>query len=356
VKATMARDFLRLKLISFIVPLLLLASPLHAKRKDDVVIMANGDKFTGEIKALEYGELVFKSDYMKDSVHLDWKRVQELRSQDTFIVGLDDGTRVTGLISKLTTLANEGKNFTIISEDSNLDVAPSDVITIGQREGKFWNQLTGSINYGFSFASGNNATNSSLAADVAYRTAKNTIQMATTSQFDSQKNATSTNRYTLDSEYDRRFTHNWFAAGLFSALKSNQQDLNLRTTYGGGIGRILVQTDRTSLSTVAGLAYTHENYSPQSGSEPVRNNLENLLGLTFSTFTFNKLTMRSQTLLFPSLSDPGRFRLATQSGLKIELIRNFDWSLQLYENYDSRPPIKANKNDLGITTSVGWTF
>jgi hypothetical protein len=44
--------------------------PSLGKRKDEVVIMTNGDKFTGEIKGVQYGELMFKSDYMmKDSVH-----------------------------------------------------------------------------------------------------------------------------------------------------------------------------------------------------------------------------------------------------------------------------------------------
>jgi hypothetical protein len=66
--------------------LLLLTCPSFGKRKDDVVIMKNGDKFTGEIKALQYGELIFKSSYMKDNVHLDWKQVKTLRSQDAFIV------------------------------------------------------------------------------------------------------------------------------------------------------------------------------------------------------------------------------------------------------------------------------
>jgi hypothetical protein len=49
-----------------------LASPVFAKRKDDVVVMKNGDCFTGEIKGLQQGELIFKSSYMKDSVRLDW--------------------------------------------------------------------------------------------------------------------------------------------------------------------------------------------------------------------------------------------------------------------------------------------
>ena len=55
---------------------------------------------TGEIKALQYGELIFKSSYMKDDVHLDWKEVKTIESQGAFIVGLSDGKRTTGFISK----------------------------------------------------------------------------------------------------------------------------------------------------------------------------------------------------------------------------------------------------------------
>lgn len=342
-----------------VVPLALVvlwACSSFGKRKDDVVIMKNGDKFTGEIKALKYGELIFKSSYMKDDVHLDWKEVQTMESQDFFIVGLSDGERVTGFISK-----NDGKDgssseLKIIAEGAAVDVSSSDVIAIGQREVSFWNQLTGSINYGFDFSSGNTATTSSLGADVAYRTTKNSVQLATSSQFGSQANAKDTNRFTFDSQYARMITNHWLAAGLFSLLKSNQQDLKLRSTYGAAMGRKLVQTDKTALTVLAGGAYSHESYVPQPGTEPVHNNAESLLGVTFSTFRFKTLNFNSQTLLFPSLSDPGRLRISSQSYLRIELLRNFYWNFQLYENYDTRPPINAPKNDLGLTTSLGWTF
>jgi hypothetical protein len=176
---------------------LLLASPAFGKRKDDVVIMKNGDKFTGETKALQYGVLIFKSDYMKDSVHLDWRQVETLQSKDTFIVGLSNGERVTGFIEKETTVGGDGNDFKIIAEGAAVETSPADVIAIGQREVSFWNQLTGSISYGFSFASGNKSTNSSLSSDVAFRTSKNSVQLAATSDFDSQSNAKDTNRVTL---------------------------------------------------------------------------------------------------------------------------------------------------------------
>ena len=45
-----------LKCIALIAVLVVFACPLFGKRKDDVVIMKNGDTFTGEIKGLQHGE------------------------------------------------------------------------------------------------------------------------------------------------------------------------------------------------------------------------------------------------------------------------------------------------------------
>jgi putative salt-induced outer membrane protein YdiY len=180
--------------------------------------------------------------------------------------------------------------------------------------------------------------------------------LATSSQFGSQTNAENTNRFNFDSQYARMLTDKWLAAGLFSLLRSNQQDLRLRSTYGAAMGRKLMQTDKTALTVIGGAAYSHESYIPQLSTEPVHNNAESLFGVTFSTFRFKTLNLKSHTLLFPSLSDPGRLRMSSQADLRIELVRNFYWDFALYENYDTRPPVNAPKNDLGITTSLGWTF
>jgi putative salt-induced outer membrane protein YdiY len=339
--------------IAAMMVLLLFSCPLFAKRKDDVVVMQNGDHFTGEIKGLKHGELLFKCDYMTDSMHLDWKRVKQLESKDTYIVTLQNGARVMGEIAQAGGAAEE--EFQVIAGASTVRVNTPEVIAIQQREGSFWNQLTGSVNYGLSFSSGNNSINSSLGANVAYYTAKNSVYLSTSSQFDSQANATNTNRFTLDSRYGHQITQQWFAGGIGALLKSNHQDLDLRASLGGIIGRRLVQTDRTSLLLMGGTVYSHERYFPQAGSAPA-SNAEALAALAFSTFRFKTVDINSQMLVFPSLSDPGRVRLASQSNLQIELLRNFFWNFQFYENFDSRTPVVAPRNDLGVTTSVGWRF
>ena len=342
--------------LTALIVLLMLAGSAFGKSKDDVVVMKNGDRLTGEIKSLEHGVLSFKAAYMIDPVQLDWDRVERLESKDTFVVGLNTGIRVTGGIAKVAGTPESDKDFKIVEASSTIVVKPTEVIAIQQHETNFWDQLTGSINYGFSFSSGNSATNSSLGANVGYSTEKNSIQLASTSQFDSQSNAKSTNRFTFDSQYGRTITGKWIAAGLFSLLKSNQQDLDLRSTYGGGLGRKLIQTGKTTLTALGGAVYTHESYSTQPGAAAAYNNAEGLAGFNFSTYRFKTLGITSQLLVFPSISDPGRVRLSSQSDLQIEIVRNLYWNFGLYDNVDSRPPVTAPKNDLGITTSLGWKF
>jgi hypothetical protein len=68
------------------------------------------------------------------------------------------------------------------------------------------------------------------------------------------------------------------------------------------------------------------------------------------------MDISSNALIFPSLTDPGRVRLSMQSNLRIEVVKNLNWDFGLYENFDSRPPVNAPRNDLGVTTGLGWKF
>src|SRR5258708_30709681 len=221
--------------------------------------------------------------------------VERVESKDNFIVELRNGKRLTGIIEKSATSEASAKNFEIVSGKRIIRVGSSDVTLIQQREERFWNQLTGSVNYGFSFTSASSAVSSSLGADVAYRSSKNLVQLASTSQFDSQSGSNNANRFTFDSYYGRSLTNKWIAAGLFSLLKSNQQDLNLRSTSGAALVRRLVQTDTTSVQALAGLVDNHEQYEPQPGTKPVHNNAEALVRVRFVMFLFKTLNINSQT-------------------------------------------------------------
>jgi hypothetical protein len=116
-----------------------------------------------------------------------------------------------------------------------------------------------------------------------------------------------------------------------------------------------MQTERTRLALFGGVAGTREKYSADLGT-PRTTNADALVGLDFNTFRFKTTDISSRFLLYPSLTTPGRTRMQFKTDLRVKIVKDLYWGLHLYENYDSKPPVKADKNDLQVSTSLGWTF
>jgi len=326
-----------------------------AKSVEDVVVLKNGDRMTGEIKGLQRGELRIKSDYMAEAVRLDWSKVESLESKSTFMIWLVDGKLVTDVMRLLPTKSSVATNFVIGNSQDNIRVQQLDVIRITPVDRGFWRRLEGSIDFGLSFTSGNDQYQTQLTATTTYRTGAHSFTASVDSAFSGQTEGTSTTRNQFTFDYRRQLNERWYAGGLFDLLRSDQQSLRLRTTAGGLIGRNLKQTEHTRLSVFGGLVGAREHYTTVLG-QPQATNADGLAGLDFFTFRFSKTDIRSRLSVFPSLTTPGRMRLQTTSDLRIKIVKDLWWGFHLYENFDSKPPVAADKNDLGISTSVGWKF
>jgi len=328
---------------------------VNAARDDDVVILKNGDRMTGEIKSLQRGELLFKAGYMAESVRLDWTKVQWLQSKSQFLIYLTNGQRYTGALQVASVTAAGNENFVIDVDKVRLQVNQIEVLRIVPVEEKFWRQLEGSIDFGFSFTSGNDQYQAQLLATTTYRRGSHTMTASIDSVFSGQPKGTSTARKQFTFDYTKQVSPKYYVGGLLDFLSSDQQSLDLRTTAGALVGRNIVQTERTRFSAFAGAVGTREKYSAIV-NQAEATNADAITGFDFQTFRFNATDIRSRFLLFPSMSNPGRMRMQATSDLRIKIAKDLWWGFHFYENFDSRPPINANKNDLGISTSVGWKF
>jgi putative salt-induced outer membrane protein YdiY len=335
--------------------ILLWAGAANASRDDDVVILRNGDRMTGEIKSLQRGELRFKAGYMAEAVRLDWTKVQRLESKSQFIIYLTNGQRFTGSLQVDSPTQLGIENFVIDVDKDRHRVNQIDVLRIAPAEEMFWRQLEGSIDFGFSFTSGNDQYQAQFLASAIYRRGTHTFGASVDSVFSGQPKGTSTARKQFTFDYTKQLTTKYYAGGLLDFLSSDQQSLDLRTTAGALLGRNFVQTERTRLSAFAGAVGTREKYSATL-NQTHTTNADALTGVDFLTFRFNATDIRSRVMVFPSLSNPGRMRMQATTDLSIKVAKDLWWGFHFYENFDSKPPISANKNDLGISTSLGWKF
>src|SRR5262245_14445362 len=95
-----------------VVAILLFAVQCMA-RSDDVVILKNGDRLTGEIKSLQRGELRFKASYMAESVRLDWTKIDQLESRGKFQIFLVDGKLFNDSVRMTASTSSETDNVVI---------------------------------------------------------------------------------------------------------------------------------------------------------------------------------------------------------------------------------------------------
>jgi len=336
--------------------------PLYAA-KDDVVVMKNGDRFTGEIKQLQYGQLLFKSAYMAANVNLDWERVEQITSRERFRVELSDGRTFIGTISK-----GEGvERIDLIGEEQDHEeerpelereqaFEQSEVVVVNRQQRSVWQRMDGSIDYGFNFNSGNNQTQSTLNAAFSYPWGQNSVNATASQVFNSQNEAENTKRTDFVLGYEHAFARKWYAASLLNLQQSNQQQLALRASFGGGGGRRLIRTNRMELRTMFGAVMTREKFSDVDASTPFTTGGEGVIAVDFSTFKFDSSSVKLQTSVFPSLTTPGRYRVSANLGVYFDMWSDLYWSINIYENYDSKPPQDTRKNEFGIGMGLGWSF
>jgi uncharacterized protein DUF481 len=330
---------------------LICASVGWAKHTDDVVVMKNGDRMTGEIKKLQHGELTFKAEYMEDAVSLDWSKIARLESKDSYLISMTDGHS----FSEPFKLTETGADNFQIGRRGLVKVSQMEVLRILPIETSFWRQLEGSIDLGLSFSSGNDQYQTELSSIATYRHGDHSLTGRIDSSFSGQTKGTKTARNEFSLDYRKQLSPQWYVGGLFDLLRSDQQGLDLRVTGGALLGRNLVQTERTRLSTFGGLAVNREKYK----IVPARDwatNADAIGGIDFNTFRFAATDITSRFIVFPSVTTPGRVRTQLKSDLRIKLAKDFWWGFHIYESFDSKPPIKADKNDLGVSASIGWKF
>jgi putative salt-induced outer membrane protein YdiY len=329
-------------------------SSAQARRKD-VVTMNNGDHFTGQVKRLQNGLLFVETDYVSGNIGLDWNQVESVQSTATFHIVLNNGQRLVGKIEKLSGEKANREDFLIREATGEVQVASASIVNIGSKKPTFWRQLQGSIDLGYSFTSGNSQSTLNADTNAAYRTRAWEAATSFDSTFSGQSGASKTNRDDLQSTFTKFLNRNSFLAGLSDFLHSSQQDLNLRTTLGGGYGRFLKRTTNSNLSWLGGFVYVHESFDT-TAAQPSGQNVEAVLGLQYNLVRFNFGDFESQTRVFPGLTDAGRVRVTTNNSVTIKLRNNFHLSFTFWDNFDSRPPATAKRNELGISSGIGWSF
>jgi putative salt-induced outer membrane protein YdiY len=331
---------------------LVLPAVAFAREKVDVIHLKNGDHVTGEIVSLQYGELNVKTDSM-GTVAIEWPDVTSVESKQQFIIEDLGGGLYYGALST----DQDNKLLRIEQSDAEAQqIQLLRVTRISPGESTFLSRLQGSFSLGFDYTKSSDISTISGTMDLAYR--EPTFGWAFSTDVNSTKDPV---QGTLDRD-TISYTYQWlrenkrFWAGLSSLERNEETGIEARLTLGGGLGQYFIQTPRSEVSGILGLAFTEEWATGDADSQ---SSVEGVIGGSWRIFKFNspKVSLNTSALVYPSITESGRFRTSLNLSLRQEIVTDFYLDLSLYHSYDSDPPdVNAAKDDYGIRTSLGYSF
>jgi hypothetical protein len=324
-----------------------------SRLKTDVVYMQNGDKITGEIQSLSQAQLSIKPDYASSSVVLDWSKVDRVESTQQFVVTDPNGGIYSGTLSG----NREERTLTIKGDTETIMLDAVNVVEIDQLGTTFIKRLRGDVDLGMSFARSNNQRNLTLQTDLGYQSTKYIFTLNSSSQFSSQQQTNDTNETSVKtSGFKQLRESNWYAGGIANFLSSSEQQIDLRSTIGVAIARRQIFTNKTHLNFIGGLAYTNE-VDAGSSTSPSRNNaIDGAFAVQYSTFRFDSMTFNTSVWTYPSITSAGRVRMTLNQDVYYKFLGDFYVRCSFYDNYDNRPVVGTPSNNLGATTTLGWSF
>jgi len=323
---------------------LLLSHQVFAQRTD-VVIMNNDDHITGEIKRLELGILVFKTDDA-GTINIKWKKVKSIKTENIYEIELEDGRVFYGSIAP----ASDEGMLLIQGVTLESKLFMKYMANITRIKDSFWDILDGYVRLGISFTKASQVGQLSFGLNGKYRTRIFYTELNANSVITTTDKQTTSRKQDIYISYRRFMEAKWFYAGFVGAEENTELGIQLRATLGGGFGNTFIQHHHNWLLGIAGLAINREWYID---STEATNNLEAILIGQYQLFIYDAPKVRLNTSLnfFPSVTNFGRIRSNLDIDLDWEIFIDFYWVLSFYFNYDNKPTTTASETDFRIETS-----
>ena len=342
----------------FLFAALLAVSPLSAREKSDVIVMKNGDKITCEVKGLRSNTLYISVDYILNTLSVDWTKVDHLESKQLFLIKTQDGTVYTGALSTPATPAARPLQIEVVEAgERKVTLERKKIVTVDETSESFWQRWNGQLGAGFTYTKGNETSQYNLNSSVGYVEKRWSAGAGYSSNLSSSSGAnTSTrNQITLQARRLLRW-NNWYYTGIASFLQSSVQGIQLQDTFGGAIGRDIVNRGSIYFTVFGGFAWQQINYQQAKIPATTQQVTAGLVGTQLKLFRFDRTNLSVSANFLPAISDPGRVQFFLNTSYYVKLWGQLNWNCTFYGSWDNHPPPGFASSDYGASSGLSISF
>jgi len=329
--------------------LLAMAGSAWCRDRTDVVTLKNGDRLTGEVISLEYGKLQLKTDSL-GTVSVNWPDIASVHSGFRFMIEALDGRQYFGQ------LGGDGGHLQVTSGDSGTALPLQEVVRLGPVEDRFLDRLSGSTSIGVNYTNSSSIKVGSFRLDARYHGESTIGSLGVSADITSSPATGTSQRIRVDYAERYLFPETRFIALTGTFERIDELGIDGRIQAGVTAGRSLWHRPDSNLDAFAGIAANEEwARGTQAGTFTV----EGVFGLDWRIYRFSEpeVTLHAEVIGYPSLTEPGRVRARLDTSLVHKFENDFTLSFSVYDDYDNQPPgTRSVTNDLGVVTSLGYSF
>ncbi len=347
---------------------LLTLAVLPAALRAETLQFKNGDKLTGKWLRVEGKKLVFKSDVL-GKVEIPLQKIVSFHSGQHAVVMLQNGWMVEGAVESTPSgdwKVQTGQGSQKLPANQVAAIYPQQVFEKHtERTGiRLMHHWSGQGALGYNLAHGDTDASTLSVNFNATRRSPNLpglrehlrtnvfLNMLFANTRTGQGPLVSSNNVNAGVRQDFLFRPHdfWFLLGQLD--HSQAQSLNLRQTYGGGLGRDLVRRPRLGVQLLSGVTFVKENFI----TNVEQKHSEGLLGEKVQWKIAPWLRVENSLNFYPAVNWAGRYRFDGIASVNTQINSHFSFNTTVTDHYLSRPLPGKQKNDFVLTTGLGLRF
>ena len=338
------------------------------RARADVVQLKNGDHLSGKFQQLLNGKLIFKTDNL-GTLAIPVAQITSFASQTPVVAILENGKTAAGVLSvESGAWRLQSPSGSVTLQASNVTaIYPAEVYQEKRPNGRHmpWQDWQGQGALGYVLQQ-SSQTSRSLSINFASSRIEPTLpglppHRATHFAFNMAfatvtQSGVTTKANTLTSVLRQDFfiggkARNYlFVQGQWDHIQP--QELRLRQTYGGGIGRALIRRPSFTFGIQGGATYVRTSF--ETGE--LRNEMEALAGEKLTLTVLKHLSINHEFDVYPNLTSAGDYRFNSLTALDAPISKRFSFNISVNDQFLSRPVAGTQRNILILSTGLGVNF
>lgn len=208
-----------------------------------------------------------------------------------------------------------------------------EIVEFRSIQDNFWDRVSASIDVGYNISKASNLRQFNSRAFLGYLTDGWEASGSYNRLFTSQDSVANNDRMDGNILFSMFLPKDWYVFYSNNFLSNIEQKLKFRSTTMLGIGNYVARSNAIYLGLFVGAALNNERYTEVT--EPDKQSGEAFAGFGLNLFNTGNLSLLTNAIGYPSLTESGRFRLDFKFDIKYDLPLDFYIKIGTTINYDN---------------------